>query len=113
MLSIDSNWTWTLVFATLAITLATVGLGLEGLYPDSAPLVSTALLVSSLLFTGAAFGRLAMRVRRLELENEGLIAELSQEFDRVKDRLDVYQEALAASRSADVVEGGPRRITVR
>ena len=117
MISTDSNWTFTLVFATLAVALAAVGLGLSGLYPGAAPLVTTALLLGSLAFTAAAFARVAMRLRRLELENEGLVEEIAQEFDRVKDKLEIFSEALAEPRSLtpDEVDADVpmRRVTVK
>lgn len=99
MLSVDNNWTWTLVLATLAVAFATIGLGLTGLYAGAAPLVATGLLVASLACTAGAFARVALRVRRLEMENMGLIEEISQEFDRVKDKLEIFSEALAEPRS--------------
>lgn len=117
MISTDSNWTFTLVFATLAVTLAAVGLGLTGLSPGLAPLAATSLLLGSLAFTAAAFARVALRVRRLELENEGLIEEISQEFDRVKDKLEIFREALTEPLSLqpqDVEANTPmRRITIK
>ena len=116
MISVDNNWTLTLVLATLAVGFALAGLGLGGIYPGAAPIVATALLVASLGLTAAAFTRLAMRVRRLELENEGLIEEISQEFDRVKDKMEIFSEALADPRSItpEEVENVPlRRVTVK
>ena len=117
MLSVDNNWTWTLVLATLAVTFAAVGLGLTGIYPGAAPMVATGLLVGSLVCTAGAFARVAIRVRRLELENMGLIEEISQEFDRVKDKLEIFSEALAEPRTlqpevkADDVP--MRRVTIK
>ena len=116
MLSAETHWTWTLVLAVLAISLAAVGLGLESFYPGAAPLVSTALLVGSLASTAGAFTRVALRVRRLELENIGLIEEISQEFDRVKDKIEIFSEALADPRSItpEEVKNVPlRRVTVK
>ena len=117
MLSVDNNWTWTLVLATLAVTFATVGLGLSGLYPGAAPLVATGLLVASIACTAGAFTRLALRVRRLEMENMGLIEEISQEFDRVKDKLEIFSEALAEPRTLkpEVPEENipMRRVTIK
>jgi len=117
MISADKNWTWTLVFATLAIAFAAAGLGLTGLYPGAAPLVGTSLLLASIASTTVAFTRVAMRVRRLELENEGLVEEIAQEFDRVKDKLEIFSEALAEPRSLtpqDVEANMPmRRVTVK
>lgn len=99
MLSMTRHWIWTLLAATLAVALAGVGLTLTSLYPGAAPGLATALLLGSLALTATAFGRIALRVRRLELENEGLIEEVSQEFDRVKDKLDIFAEAMDAPRS--------------
>ena len=96
MLTSKDSWNLTLVAATLAIALAGAGLLVTTLAPAAAPVATGALLAGSLGGTVAAFGLLASRVRRLELENEGLVEEISQEFDRVKDRLDIYAEALAA-----------------
>ena len=117
MLSVDNNWSFTLVFATLAVGFALAGLGLGGIYPGAAPLVATALLVASLGCTAVAFTRVALRVRRLELENEGLIEEISQEFDRVKDKIEIFTDALAEPRSitpSEQVENVPlRRVTIK
>ena len=99
MLSVDNNWSFTLVLATLAVAAALTGLGMNALYPGAAPLVMTGLLAASLLCTAGAFTRVAIRLRRLELENEGLIEEISQEFDRVKDKIEIFSEALAEPRS--------------
>ncbi|HUR68435.1 MAG TPA: hypothetical protein VM370_04255 [Candidatus Thermoplasmatota archaeon] len=112
----QSNWSLTLVLASLAVAFALVGLGLGTLYPGAAPLVSTALLGASLGCTAGAFTRVAMRVRRLELENEGLIEEISQEFDRVKDKIEIFGEALAEPRSltpAEIEEAPLRRVTIK
>lgn len=117
MISADKHWTWTLIFATLAIAFAAAGFGLGGLYPGAAPLVGTALLLGSLASTAVAFTRVAMRVHRLELDNEGLIEEISQEFDRVRDKLEIFSESLAEPRSLtpeDVDLNTPmRRVTVK
>lgn len=133
MLLVDNNWTVTLVFATLAVGFALAGLGLGGMYPGAlnepagssgssafgpaaAPLVASALLAGSLACTGVAFTRVAMRVRRLELENEGLIEEISLEFDRVKDKIEIFSNALAEPRSItpEEVDSAPlRRVTVK
>lgn len=118
MLSMDSNWTLTFIAVTLAVAFAVVGLSLTGFYPGAAPLVSLGLLVASLASTGFAFTRLAMRVRRLELENEGLIEEISREFDRVKDKLEIFGDALAEPRTLtpghEVEADAPlRRVTVK
>jgi len=116
MLADETQWTWTIVFAALAVCLAAVGLGLEMLYPGAAPLASSTILAGSLVATGAAFARVAMRVRRLELENLGLIEEISQEFDRVKDKLEIFSEALADPRSIkpeDIERAPLRRVTIK
>ena len=116
MISAENNWTFTLVLATLAVAFAFAGLGLDGLYPGAAPLVAAGLLAVSLACTAGAFTRLAMRVRRLELENEGLIEEISQEFDRVKDKIEIFTEALAEPRSIQPqeIESTPmRRVTIK
>ena len=99
MLSLTRHWTWTLLAATLAVTLAAVGLTLTSAYPGAAPTLAASLLLGSLGCTAVAFTRVAMRVRLLELENEGLIEEISQEFDRVKDKLEIFSESLSAPRS--------------
>lgn len=116
MISADNHWTFTLVLASLAIAFALVGLGLGAVYPGAAPLVASALLAGSLLCTAGAFTRIAVRIRRLELENEGLIEEISQEFDRVKDKIEIFSEALAEPRSIvpEEVEDHPlRRVTIK
>lgn len=118
MISVDNNWSVTLVFATLAVGFALAGLGLGGIYPGAAPIVSAALLLGSLACTAVAFTRLAFRVRRLELENEGLIEEISQEFDRVKDKIEIFTDALAEPRSITpeerTVDDAPlRRVTIK
>ena len=110
MLSTETrSWTLTLLAATLAVTLAVVGMGLSAFYPGAAPAVGTALLLGSLASTAAAFTLVAMRVRRLELENEGLIEEISQEFDRVKDKLEIFGEALAEPRTLTPEDESARR----
>lgn len=114
MNSAENHWTLTLASAVTAAAFALVGLGLETVYAGAAPLLSTALLVSSLGATGIAFTRLAMRVRRLEIENLGLIEEISQEFDRVKDKIELYDSALADPRSMTPEASLPlRRVTVK
>lgn len=116
MISAENNWTLTLVLASLAVALAAVGLGLSGFYPGAAPILYTAILAGSLGCTAGAFVRVASRVRRLELENEGLIEEISQEFDRVKDKLEIFGEALAEPRSLqpeEVEEVPVRRVTIK
>lgn len=95
----QNAWTPTFLSAALAVAFAAVGLALSVFYPGAAPTVAAGLLVASLGSTAFAFTRLALRVRRLELENEGLIEEISQEFDRVKDKLEIFSEALAEPRS--------------
>lgn len=94
----QQTWTWTLVSATLAVAFAIVGLLSTTFYPGATPVLTSALLLASLGSTAAAFTLVARRVRRLELENEGLIEEISQQFDRVKDKLDIFGEALAEPR---------------
>lgn len=116
MISADNHWTLTLVFASLAVAFAAVGLGLGTIDPGAAPLVATSLLAASLGCTAAAFVRVAQRVRRLELENEGLIEEISQEFDRVKDKIEIFSEALTEPRSLtpeDVERAPLRRVSVK
>ena len=98
------SWTFTLAAATLAVALAATGLVMMTFTPAAAPALATGLLAGSLLGTTAAFATLAARVRRLEMENMGLIEEISQEFDRVKDRLEIFQEALAEPHTLDVAE---------
>lgn len=115
MLSVDNDWTMTFVFAALAVGFALAGLGLDGFYPGAAPLVSSGLLVASLGCTSTAFTRLALRVRRIELENEGLIEEISREFDRMKDKIEIFTDALAQPRSIrpEEIERAPvRRVTI-
>ena len=104
-------WNLTLVAATVAVALAAAGLLLNALSPGAAPVVSAALLATSLGATGVAFTFLAMRVHRLELENEGLIEEISQEFQRVKDRIEIFGEALAPD--AEAMEDAARRVVVK
>ena len=113
MISADNNWTWTLVFATLAVAFAAAGLGLAGFYPGAAPLVATSLLFASLACTATAFGRVALRLRRLEMENVGLIEEISQEFDRVKDKMEIFSEALSEPRSIQPEEVEPQNVPMR
>lgn len=95
----QQSWTPTLLSATLAVAFAIVGLASTALYPGATPLLSSALLVASLGATATAFALVAARVRRLELENEGLIEEISQKFDRVQDKLEIFGEALAEPRT--------------
>lgn len=108
MLSYTRSWIWTILAATLAIVFAGVGLTMNTVEPGAMPLFSSGLLLASLACTAAAFGRLVSRVRRLELENEGLIEEISQEFDRVKDKLEIFSEALADPRSISPEEAAER-----
>lgn len=113
------NWLLTLITATLAVVLAAVGLLSTTFYPGATPALTASLLVGSLAATGAAFTSVALRVRRLEMENLGLIEEISQEFDRVKDKIDIFAEALAEPRSLSphepvrVAEEPARRVTVK
>lgn len=115
----NKSWTPTLLLATLAIAFAATGLALTSFYPGAAPLVATGLLAASLTATTGAFTLVATRVRRLELENEGLIEEVSQEFARVQDRIDIFGEALEAPRSltpeeAEIVEkASARRVVIK
>ena len=116
MLSAKNSWTQTLVAAVVAITLAAVGLTLSTFSPGTSPYVTSALLLGSLGATGLAFTTLALRLRRLELENEGLIEEISQEFDRVKDKIEIFGEALESPRtlSPEEIENTPmRRVMVK
>ncbi|HEX2022412.1 MAG TPA: hypothetical protein VHH36_06840 [Candidatus Thermoplasmatota archaeon] len=116
MLSTKDSWTPTLVLATAAVAFALAGLGLTSTAPGAAPLLATSLLVASLGATASAFAFVAMRVRRLELENEGLVEEIAQEFRRVQDRMEIFGDALAEPRTLtpEVVEEPPlRRVTVK
>lgn len=97
MLAAKDSWTLTLVSATTAVALAAAGLLLTTLAPGAAPAASSAILAASLGATATAFTLIAGRVRRLELENEGLIEEISQEFQRVKDKVEIFEEALVAT----------------
>ena len=99
MLSLTRSWTWTLLAATLAIAFAGIGLSLTSLAPGAAPGLSAGLLLASLGATTLAFGQVAYRVRKIELENEGLIEEISQEMDRVHDKFEIFNDALTAPRS--------------
>lgn len=115
----NRQWLLTLVLATLAVSFAVVGLVGTTLVPIETPAFTAALLAASLACTAGAFGILASRLRRLELENEGLIEELSQEFDRVKTKIEVFEEAFEEPRSFPPgqtvkVEGQSlRRVTVK
>lgn len=116
MLSTKNSWTQTLAAAVVAVTLALTGLVLSTFSPATGPLVTNAILLGSLGATALAFTNLALRLRRLELENEGLIEELSQEFDRVKDKLEIFGEALQEPRtlSPEEAENTPmRRVMVK
>ena len=95
----QQSWTPTLLSATLAVAFAVVGLLSTSFYPGATPFLSSALLLASLAATATAFTFVARRVRRLELENEGLIEEISQKFDRVQDKLEIFGEALAEPRT--------------
>lgn len=99
MLSVKDSWTHTLVCAVVAVTLAAAGLLVSTFSPATSGLVMGGLLAGSLAATAAAFTLLARRLRRLELENEGLIEEISQEFDRVRDKMEIFGEALQAPRN--------------
>lgn len=116
MLSAKNTWTQILTAAILAVTLAAMGLALTALSPGTSSLVTSALLLGSLAATAVAFASLTRRLRRLELENEGLIEDISQEFDRVKDRLALFDAALQEPRSLspDGLEDAPmRRVMVK
>ena len=111
-----NSWTQTLVAAVVAVTLAATGLTLTTFSPATSVLVTNGLLLGSLAATGVACTTLALRLRRLELENEGLIEEISQEFDRVKDKIEIFGEALESPRtlSPEEVENAPmRRVMVK
>lgn len=97
MIAAKESWTLTLVSATAAVALAAAGLLLTTVSPGAAPSVAAALLAASLGATATSFTLVASRVRRLELENEGLIEEISQEFQRVKDKVEIFEEAFATS----------------
>lgn len=114
----NRQWLLTLVLATLAVSLAAVGLTGTTIVPLQAPAFTGGLLLASLACTAGAFGFLAARLRRLELENEGLIEELSQEFDRVKTKIDIFEEAMQEPRtlapeSAEAQESAVRRVVVK
>jgi len=117
VLSLTRNWILTFAAALTAVVLGACGLLLTTFDPGAAPAVASALLAGSLACTGAAFVRVALRVRRLELENEGLIEEISQEFDRVRDKLDIFAEAQASAASSEQAEAaersGIRRVMVK
>jgi hypothetical protein len=116
MLSAQNSWTQILIAAVVAVTLAAAGLALTAFSPGVSPLVTSGLLLASLASTTVAFTSLALRLRRLELENEGLIEELSQEFDRVKDKLEIFGEALREPRtlSPEEIENTPmRRVMIK
>lgn len=118
MLSAYSSWTLTALSASAAVATAATGFVINAFAPGSAPMVSTGLLVAAVGCTATAFGLVAARLRRIELENMGLIEEISQEFDRVKDKLEIFSEALAEPRTIqpEVVESEApttRRVTVK
>lgn len=111
-----NSWTQTLVAAVIAVTLAATGLVLTTFSPATGVLVTNGLLLGSLAATGTAFTTLALRLRRLELENEGLIEEISQEFDRVKDKIEIFGEALESPRTLapEEIENTPmRRVMIK
>lgn len=87
-------WLWTTLAAGFAVVTAAAGLLLASFLPALPSIATTALLLGSLAATTVAFGRIALRMRRMELENEGLVEEISQEFIRVKDKMDIFSEAL-------------------
>lgn len=104
-------WSITLVAASFAVAFAAIGLVLDSFAPATPALVTTGLLLASLGSTATAFARIALRVRRLELENEGLVEEISQEFDRVKDKIDILGEGLDGARriTPEEAEAAPMR----
>jgi hypothetical protein len=114
----NRQWLLTLVLAILAVTFAALGLVGTTLVPIETPAFTGALLLASLGCTAGAFGVLASRLRRLELENEGLIEELSQEFDRVKTKIEIFEEAFQEPRtlapeSVEEQENAVRRVVVK
>ncbi|MFA5862810.1 MAG: hypothetical protein WDA16_14050 [Candidatus Thermoplasmatota archaeon] len=115
----NKNWLMTTVAATLAVVLAAVGLLSSTLYPGATPALTAALFVGSVAATATAFTGMALRVRRLEMENLGLIEEISQEFDNVKDKISIFAEALDAPRSmspqvpAKPADEPLRRVTIK
>lgn len=119
MLSMTRNWTLTFATALFAVILAAAGLGLSAFSATASPTLTTALLAGSLACTALAFARVSLRVRRLELENEGLIEEISQEFDRVRDKLEIFSESLQSPRTLSPEEAAAaeqadvRRVVVK
>jgi hypothetical protein len=114
----NRQWLLTLILATLAVSFAAIGLAGTTLIPVQAPAFTGALLLASLGCTAGAFGVLASRLRRLELENEGLIEELSQEFDRVKTKIEIFEEAFQEPRTlapetVEAQEDAVRRVVVK
>ena len=87
-------WTLTMLAASCAIAFAIGGLAVSAVAPAAPAYAASTLLIGSLASTAAAFTLLAVRIRRLETENAGLVEELSQEFERVKDKLEIYGDAL-------------------
>lgn len=100
----DRAWTFTIAAGSLAVVLATVGLLMPALAPAAPAAFPIALLVASLAATATAFTVLARRVHRLEMENLGLVEEISQEFDSVRDKLEIFGEALADPQRLTVTE---------
>lgn len=114
----QQSWTPTLLSAALAIAFAAVGLVSTTFYPGATPLLTTGLLLASIGATATAFTLVVRRLRRLELENEGLIEEISQQFDRVNDKLEIFGEALAEPRTlspqdAKAADEPARRVMVK
>jgi hypothetical protein len=114
----NRQWIVTLILATFAVSFAAAGLLGSTLFGVSSALFTTTLLVGSLAATAGAFGMLASRLRRLELENEGLIEELSQEFDRVRTKIEIFGEALESPRSlspesVEAQDAAVRRVVVK
>lgn len=109
------SWILALAAACCAIAFAVAGLLLQSFVPGVAPTLGMALLAASLASTVIAFGGLAARVHRLEMENMGLIEEIAQEFNRVKDKLEIFGDALSPAQNVKVEdENAPlRRVVVK
>lgn len=102
-------WSLTLVPASCAVAFAALGLVLVA----APPAFRWALLAASLVSTTFAFGALALRVRHLEAVNEGLVEELAQELSRVRDRVEVMAEGVAARERVPDEAAATRRIVVK
>lgn len=92
-------WPMTMLAAGFAIAFAVAGGALRWFAPDAPALLGTGFLAVSLAATATAFGLVAARVRRLEMENTGLVEEMTQQFERVRSQMDVFDDALSAPRS--------------